>query len=60
MLHFSIENFFSKPYLIRGNQTLLVVEAKRDDLTRGFTQLAAEMIELGDCYIVVPKNWTGG
>ena len=37
-------------YLIRGRETLLVVEAKRDDLTRGFTQLAVEMTELGDCY----------
>ncbi|WNZ23856.1 hypothetical protein HJG54_13985 [Leptolyngbya sp. NK1-12] len=37
-------------YLIRGEATLLVVEAKQDDLTRGFTQLAAEMIEMGDCY----------
>jgi hypothetical protein len=37
-------------YLIRGQKTLLVVEAKRDDLTRGFTQLAAAMIELGECY----------
>jgi hypothetical protein len=37
-------------YLIRGQKTLLVVEAKRDDLTRGFTQLAVEMTELGDCY----------
>ncbi|KKI99653.1 hypothetical protein [Prochlorothrix hollandica] len=37
-------------YLIRGHNSLLVIEAKRDDLTRGFTQLAVEMIELGDCY----------
>ena len=37
-------------YLIRGKCTLLVVEAKRDDLTRGFTQLAVEMTELGDSY----------
>ena len=37
-------------YLIRSQETLLVIEAKRDDLTRGFTQLAVEMIELGDCY----------
>jgi hypothetical protein len=40
-------------YLIRGNTTLLVVEAKRDDLTRGFTQLAVEMTEMGDCYGVI-------
>jgi hypothetical protein len=37
-------------YLIRSQKTLLVIEAKRDDLTRGFTQLAVEMIELGNCY----------
>ena len=37
-------------YLIRGEKTLLVIEAKRDDLTRGFTQLAVEMTELGDSY----------
>lgn len=40
-------------YLIRGKSTLLVIEAKRDDLTRGFTQLAVEMMEMGDCYGVV-------
>ena len=40
-------------YLIRGQSTLLVVEAKQDDLTRGFTQLAVEMTELGDCYGVI-------
>jgi hypothetical protein len=33
-------------YLIRSNHHLVVVEAKRDDLTRGFTQLAVEMIAL--------------
>ncbi|NJN21857.1 MAG: hypothetical protein HC812_12590 [Leptolyngbya sp. RL_3_1] len=33
-------------YLIRSKQNLVVVEAKRDDLTRGFTQLAVEMIAL--------------
>jgi hypothetical protein len=37
-------------YLIRGHSTLLVIEAKRDDLTRGFTQLAVEMTELGNSY----------
>ncbi len=37
-------------YLIRGKRTLLVIEAKRDDLTRGFTQLAVEMMELGNSY----------
>lgn len=33
-------------YLLRTPQTLVVVEAKNDDLTRGFTQLAAELIAL--------------
>lgn len=33
-------------YLIRAQQQVVVVEAKRDDLTRGFTQLAVEMIAL--------------
>ncbi|MGF1492645.1 MAG: hypothetical protein ACFBSC_09365 [Microcoleaceae cyanobacterium] len=37
-------------YLIRGQANLLVVEAERDDLTRGMTQLAVEMTELGNCY----------
>ena len=33
-------------YLVRGGQSLLVVEAKNDDLTRGFTQLAVELLAL--------------
>lgn len=36
----------SLDYLIRAPQQVVVVEAKRDDLTRGFTQLAVEMIAL--------------
>ncbi|MDY7012924.1 MAG: hypothetical protein SVX43_04855, partial [Cyanobacteriota bacterium] len=36
----------SLDYLIRSQRQVVVVEAKRDDLTRGFTQLAAEMIAL--------------
>jgi hypothetical protein len=36
----------SLDYLIRGRNQIVVVEAKRDDLTRGFTQLAVEMIAL--------------
>lgn len=36
----------SLDYLIRSRHNLVVVEAKRDDLTRGFTQLAVEMIAL--------------
>lgn len=31
-------------YFIQAEHSLIVVEAKRDDLTRGFTQLAVEMI----------------
>lgn len=33
-------------YFIQSERNLVVVEAKRDDLTRGFTQLAVEMIAL--------------
>ncbi len=33
-------------YLIRAIHSLSVIEAKRDDLTRGFTQLAVEAIAL--------------
>lgn len=33
-------------YLIRAQHSLIVVEAKRDDLIKGFTQLAIEMIAL--------------
>lgn len=33
-------------YLLRLANSLLVVEAKNDDLTRGFTQLAVELIAL--------------
>ncbi|NER51448.1 MAG: hypothetical protein F6J92_33285 [Symploca sp. SIO1A3] len=33
-------------YLLRSTNNLLVIEAKKDDLTRGFTQLAVELIAL--------------
>ena len=33
-------------YLVRSSQSMVVIEAKRDDLTRGFTQLAAVLIAL--------------
>jgi len=33
-------------YFMQSEQSLIVVEAKRDDLTRGFTQLAVELIAL--------------
>jgi len=35
-------------YLFRSDRSLLVVEAKRDDLTRGFTQLAVELIAMSE------------
>ncbi|MEG4321163.1 MULTISPECIES: hypothetical protein [unclassified Microcoleus] len=31
-------------YLVQSHQDLLVIEAKNDDMTRGFTQLAVELI----------------
>ena len=33
-------------YLVRSTHSMVVIEAKKDDLTRGFTQLAAELIAL--------------
>ena len=33
-------------YFLQSNQIFLVIEAKKDDLTRGFTQLAVELIAL--------------
>lgn len=33
-------------YLVQSNQDLLVIEAKNDDMTRGFTQLAVELIAM--------------
>ncbi len=33
-------------YYLHGNQNLLIIEAKQADLTRGFTQLAVELIAL--------------
>lgn len=35
-------------YFLRSRQSLLVIEAKNDDLTRGFTQLAVELIALSE------------
>jgi hypothetical protein len=35
-------------YLLRSHQSLLVIEAKNDDLSRGFTQLAVELIALSE------------
>ena len=35
-------------YLLRSHQSLLVTEAKNDDLSRGFTQLAVELIALSE------------
>ncbi|NES06311.1 MAG: hypothetical protein F6K22_27950 [Okeania sp. SIO2F4] len=42
----------SLDYLLRSTNDLLVIEAKNDDLTRGFTQLAVELIALAE----VEKN----
>ncbi len=33
-------------YLVRSSHAMVIIEAKKDDLTRGFTQLAAELIAL--------------
>lgn len=33
-------------YLLRSSQSLVVIAAKKDDLTRGFTQLAVELIAI--------------
>ena len=35
-------------YLLKSNHDLLVIEAKKDDLTKGFTQLAVELIALSE------------
>jgi len=35
-------------YFLRSKNNLLVIEAKNDDLTRGFTQLAVELIALAE------------
>lgn len=35
-------------YFLRSQQSLLIIEAKNDDLTRGFTQLAVELIALSE------------
>ena len=35
-------------YFLRANSQLLVIEAKKDELTRGFTQLAVELIALSE------------
>lgn len=35
-------------YLLRSTANLLVIEAKNDDLTKGFTQLAVELIALAE------------
>lgn len=37
-------------YLLRSKNQFLVIEAKHDDLARGFTQLAVELIALSEWY----------
>ena len=44
-------------YLLKSSQSLIVVEAKHDDLSRGFTQLAVELIALSE---VEAKDWLYG
>lgn len=39
----------SLDYLIRAKQELLVIEAKKGDIDKGFNQLAAELIALDQC-----------
>ena len=39
----------SLDYLIRARQELLVIEAKKGDIDKGFNQLAAELIALDKC-----------
>lgn len=38
----------SLDYLLRSTQNFLVVKAKQDDLSRGFTQMAVELIALAE------------
>ncbi|MGD1700982.1 hypothetical protein [Dapis sp. BLCC M229] len=38
----------SLDYFLQSNSQLLVIEAKHDDMTRGFTQLAVELIALSE------------
>ncbi|NES74527.1 MULTISPECIES: hypothetical protein [Okeania] len=38
----------SLDYLLRSHNNLLVIEAKNDDFTRGFTQLSVELIALAE------------
>jgi hypothetical protein len=55
-------------YFLKHNPSLLVVEAKNDDLTRGFTQLAVELIaisqvEEGDLFygcVTIGDAWRFG
>ncbi|MGK7890698.1 MAG: hypothetical protein AB4042_15310 [Leptolyngbyaceae cyanobacterium] len=44
-------------YLLRSQQSLVVIEAEKDDLTRGFTQLAVELIAIAT---VEEKDWVYG
>lgn len=55
-------------YLMRSIQSMVVIEAKKDDLTRGFTQLAAELIALAQsqslasvyCAVTIGNAWRFG
>lgn len=44
-------------YLLRLNQALVVIEAKKDDLSKGFTQLAVELVAIAEAEA---KEWVYG
>lgn len=44
-------------YLLRLNQALVIIEAKKDDLSKGFTQLAIELIAIAEAEA---KAWVYG
>lgn len=44
-------------YLLRLNQSLVVIEAKKDNLSKGFTQLAIELIAIAEAEA---KAWVYG
>lgn len=46
-------------YLLRKNNNLIVIEAKQADLTKGFTQLAIELIAVDQWTDSIAKNIYG-
>lgn len=49
----------SLDYLVRGQQTLIVIEAKQADLGHGMTQLAVELIALEQWLKDRGSSWSG-